>query len=73
MGGLALSGDLLRFTNFTRYLLAKFACLRWHTYCLRYCLALSGARLYLATQLKKRTAALWARSAMKGDDCGVFI
>lgn len=24
-------------------------------------------------QLKKRTAALWARSAMKGDDCGVFI
>jgi len=31
------------------------------------------ARLYLATQLKKRTAALWARSAMKGDDCGVFI
>lgn len=42
MGGLALSGDLLRFTNFTRYSLAKFACLRWHTYCLRYCLALSG-------------------------------
>lgn len=32
-----------------------------------------GGRLYLATQLKKRTAALWARSAMKGDDCGVFI
>ena len=30
-------------------------------------LALSGA------QAKKRTAALWARSAMKGDDCGVFI
>lgn len=25
------------------------------------------------TQAKKRTAALWARSAMKGDDCGVFI
>ena len=22
---------------------------------------------------KKRTASLWARSAMKGDDCGVFI
>ena len=30
MGGLALSGDSLRFTNFTRYSLAKFACLRWH-------------------------------------------
>lgn len=26
----------------------------------------------MATQLKKRTAALWARSAMKGDDCGVY-
>ncbi len=23
-------------------------------------------------QAKKRTAALWARSAMKGDDCGVL-
>lgn len=42
MVGLALSGDSLRFTNFTRYSLAKFACLRWHTYCLRYRLALSG-------------------------------
>ena len=35
MGGLALSGDSLMFTNFTRYSLAKFACLRWHTYCHR--------------------------------------
>lgn len=26
----------------------------------------------MATQLKKRTAALWARSAMKGDDCEVL-
>jgi hypothetical protein len=34
----------------------------------------NGRLVYnLATQLKKRTAALWARSAMKGDDCGVFI
>lgn len=42
MGGLALSGYSFRFTNFTRYSLAKFACLRWHTYCLRCGSALSG-------------------------------
>lgn len=30
MGGSFIFGDSLRFTNFTRYSLAKFACLRWH-------------------------------------------
>jgi hypothetical protein len=32
-----------------------------------------GGSFIFGAQLKKRTAALWARSAMKGDDCGVFI
>lgn len=32
-----------------------------------------GGSFIFGAQLKKSTAALWARSAMKGDDCGVFI
>lgn len=32
-----------------------------------------GGSFIFGAQAKKRTAAHWARSAMKGDDCGVFI
>lgn len=31
-----------------------------------------GGSFIFGAQAKKRTAALWARSAMKGDDCGVY-
>lgn len=67
MGGLALSGARL----------GSLILLAIRSQNLR---AFAGTNLNFAkgsfifgAQAKKRTAALWARSAMKGDDCGVFI